>query len=324
MMLSPTMPHEKGGMPQPDRYGYYAIDAEEFIGALRWSILWAEAFPPHLSSHFCRNGCGYGPVDGRCDAIFRDVCRLRAYRSFFDGREDGGDADAYGVAPKSLPNTLGDKLSRNYLISAGGVSDADLGYGEILPSTVFDVLDEIERDHGGINSVEGTRAAVVDLGSGSGRPLFACALGFPFDSATGYEIVPQLHAEARRAAEEWVDRSGVAVEESAPPLAGGESSPPFGPCRFRFVCADLRASGDVVAGASLVLVHASLYGPCLMAAVHGLCRRCVPGTFFVMVTRPLQGPAFETLTESRRGMSWGTADVFIQRRTAVPWHEVGR
>jgi hypothetical protein len=64
----------------------------------------------------------------------------------------------------------------------------------------------------------------------------------------------------------------------------------------------------------LVLCHATVFDRDLMEAMAETCALCMPGTWFLVVSRPLIHPEIETIHEGPLEMSWGLATVYLQRR----------
>ena len=116
---------------------------------------------------------------------------------------------------KKEKNDTDTKFESSNSQSSSTTSQANnLGYGEITPRTVMDLMSEIkkmtygENKHGdnvsfGSYSTGGT---VLDSGSGTGRVLFAAALSHTFHRAIGIEIVENLHNDALKHLKKWNDR----------------------------------------------------------------------------------------------------------------------
>ena len=189
-------------------------------------------------------------------------------------------------------------LSREERVIDGGCSTS-LGYGEILPETVFQILACIKDRHGGLR--EGPQV-VWDLGSGSGRVLFAANLIHPFKEAHGIEYLGSLHKIAQENLRRW----------------NASFSP--SPCSFFFSCGDISKIDGYKLSPSptLLICHATLFDNDLFAAVQLIAENCEVGSTFVMVTRELRTgtkTGIETLSLRQWPMSWGkSVTVYIQRR----------
>ena len=193
-----------------------------------------------------------------------------------------------------------------------------LGYGEIVPQTIIRAIHQIKNYSNGCLSLDtcneqnyllktGGKSKVVDLGSGTGRVLFAAALTHSFAYAVGIEIVHGLHAQALQNWKRWNENELIGASRVIEPGT-----------KFHFICGDMAEYQDMIDDASLVIVHATLFDEKLMDVVQQLCESCFSGdaacsTWFVMVSKPLRGPRFETLSVEHCRMSWGYACVYIQR-----------
>ena len=102
-------------------------------------------------------------------------------------------------------------VSRNSREEDGLANTTSLGYGEILPEAVFTIMGEIKEVHG----LE--RGGVVyDLGSGSGRVLFAACLAHDFRLSKGIEYIESLHNAALRNLNRWKKHDVVTPEDGGP------------------------------------------------------------------------------------------------------------
>jgi Histone methylation protein DOT1 len=178
-----------------------------------------------------------------------------------------------------------------------------LGYGEIVPETVFRLIHWMRtRDH-----LKQRPMTVFDLGSGDGKVILATALCLDA-TLVGLEIVPDLHQQAMLKLQQWTEtsqRNGGKVE---------------------FHCDDFtRHSTRIAQDADLIWIHATVFGDMLFANVQEICESCRPGTLFVLVSRPLRENTIETLLSARLQMSWGDGMVFVQRRIpiTVTWEYSG-
>ena len=192
-------------------------------------------------------------------------------------------------------------LSMACRLAAGkGELASPLNYGEILPESVFNVMHTIKTQH---TVCPSARQVVYDLGSGSGRALFAACLSHPFAEAHGIEFLPALHANALQNLEIWRRKE---VETNAPPLT-----------EFFFKCADIARINKLDPNPTLLLCHATLFDDDLFACVQIIAENCDVGTTFTMVTKALGtglDTGIETLGSQQCKMTWGETTVFTQRR----------
>lgn len=96
--------------------------------------------------------------------------------------------------------------------SSSSTQENNLGYGEITPKTVMELIVDIQSKyfHSNEDELDATqtkqsRGTIIDLGSGTGRVLFAAALAHSFGYAVGIEVVKELHHEALRNWNKWMD-----------------------------------------------------------------------------------------------------------------------
>ncbi|GMH93050.1 hypothetical protein TrST_g13700 [Triparma strigata] len=199
--------------------------------------------------------------------------------------------------------------------------ETSLGYGEILPETVFEVMEKIRVDHGGFSgssdynddpseedSTCQSRQVVYDLGSGSGRVIFAACLSHPFTEAHGIEYLQDLHANALQNLELWRKKEEDTHTQCTPPST-----------EFFFTCGDIaKIEGfKLKPNPTLLICHATLFDNDLFACVQLTAENCDVGTTFVMVTKPLRTgfvTGIQTLSSRQYEMSWGWATIYIQRR----------
>ena len=280
--------------------------------------MWSCAFPTLLPAGLyhiptpdpseARSGRGGCEVDAPPIDMTDLLCGV-AYRSVFP--VGGGwwrDTRAGGTPPSSA-HPLTPPIPTSSVVPPPR-TDGNLGYGEILPASVVSAVLYLRRTFPGGRPWR----KVVDLGSGNGRALFAASLAHPFASAVGIEIVPSLHDEAERGLGIW---KGWSVEGPICDCEDGSVAHP--PTEFGFIRGDFTSDqhSRIVSDADLVIAHSTLFDDNLMAKVENICRRCRPGTFFLMVTRPLtKGVApdgIRTVLRTRLDMDWGTAEVYLQR-----------
>jgi len=220
-------------------------------------------------------------------------------------------------------------LSRDQRSSEGTQSTTSLGYGEILPSSIFSVISELKVVHGELNERGGR---LIDLGSGSGRVIFAACLAHGFNHAKGIEYVGSLHEVAvrnlgrweERERELWVGGEGEGEGEGCEDgegLSEGQHVPEavVESVKFEFVEGDITAIPGFTLSPSptVVFCHATLFDNDLFACVQLICENCPPSTLFVMVTKQLrtgQRTGIETISQRQHKMSWGHATVYLQRR----------
>jgi hypothetical protein len=234
------------------------------IEAIGWEVDWCRAFPTLIPDHIYN---------------YHDL-RLLAWRRLF-------------------PRAKVASPSQAAKFQARKQWKASLGYGEILPETVFDVLDIIRTKKYRHTPIK----TVFDLGSGDGKVLLANALAVPPETKlVGMEIVPDLHEKALERLQLWNDLS---------PLSQDNNS------RVEFLLADFTTESNmtrILTEADLIWIHGTVFEPKLFALVQDICEACDPGTLFVLISQPLEeSEHIETLEEGWFKMSWGLSIVFLQR-----------
>jgi SAM-dependent methyltransferase len=186
---------------------------------------------------------------------------------------------------------------------ACGLTETKYGWGEISPITVHDCIKEMQQmevvrrqkkakndqvlsflagaeDKRGENHPfpsfltrnddrEGLKEAVLDLGCGGGRVLFAAAMTYPhFGTAYGVEIVPGLIDEAYVNLSLWKSQD-LSFDESDEKEKAAQTD-------FQFVCGDFaNVNLPPVEEISLVLCHATLFDNDTMATVQIIAENCL-------------------------------------------------
>lgn len=136
-----------------------------------------------------------------------------------------------------------------------------------------------------------------DLGSGTGRAVFAARLTQDFTVIRGIEILETLHAAALS--------SKVAFEE----LTMASLVVPNCVSFINKALLDYDWSdGDVV------FANSTCFDGDLMNKISSQGEQLRPGALFITFTKALTSLKFELLERSQQSMSWGPATVFIQRR----------
>jgi len=128
------------------------------------------------------------------------------------------------------------------------MGETNLGYGEIMPSTVFEVMREIKSEHECLRQAGGV---VYDLGSGSGRVIFAACLAHNFEKAFGMEFLSSLHESALANLSQCWNK----FDDSTCPVTCACTTD------FHFLCADIRniKGFKLDPPPSLLFCHATLF-----------------------------------------------------------------
>jgi hypothetical protein len=208
-----------------------------------------------------------------------------------------------------------------------------LGYGEICPDTVLRILQRIPHLFGNHEDQdqrgkEQKVLTVADLGSGNGKVLLTAALGLFVGRAIGIEIAPSLHDQAVKNYEEhwkYWDAGCSTIDTSTTDTSttGSTTDSTNGlTTAWEWKCADFTVDTEWVELVDLIFIHATVFEPALMEQLNVLCQGCRSGTYFCMVSQPLNttgcsdggAGSIETIDEVHLDMNWGQATVYIQRK----------
>jgi len=176
-------------------------------------------------------------------------------------------------------------------------NDQSLTYGEVLWEPFAEAFLKLKssfqfREVGG---------KFVDIGSGTGKPVFGAALLHKFDDCVGIEILEGLHGLAEKRLAKW--HSMVAEQESLQ--------------RKKFIRVSLVHGDATVIGwadADVVFINSTCFEESLMNKLAALASDLKPGSFVLTTTRVLPSNNFEVLESNLFKECWGTATIFIQRR----------
>eukprot|EP01033_Poteriospumella_lacustris_P004400 gene4400-3139_t len=161
--------------------------------------------------------------------------------------------------------------------------EKSLIYGEVEFASFYRILRKINPAPGGV---------FYDLGSGTGKAVFAARLTRDFDRCIGIEILSSLHfaAEAvvRRYNEHFQSFLSLSEKQHVSVFEGSF-------CDFDW------SDGD------LVFANSTCFSDELMNQVSQLAGRLKPGAIVVTFTKGLNSDRFELLERRRYLMSWGPA-----------------
>lgn len=167
--------------------------------------------------------------------------------------------------------------------------EKSLIYGEVEYDSFYRVLRKINSPGG----------VFYDLGSGTGKAVFAARLTQDFTRCIGIEILQGLHRQACVV----LDRYNTSLRQY---LCSGQSQQ-VALYEGSFLEYDW-SDGDVV------FANSTCYDDDLMLSMARQAASLKPGAIFVSFTKGLESPYFEVLERKRYKMSWGPATVFIHRR----------
>jgi SAM-dependent methyltransferase len=171
-----------------------------------------------------------------------------------------------------------------------GSSKGSLVYGEVGFEAIRMVLQQLPTNRG----------IFYDLGSGTGRAVFAAATLCEFEQIRGLEILQSLHQAALQI------------------LAKYKALQPTRASKIQLKRADILKSnwddGDVV------FANSTCFDEKLMKDIGNRGAMLKQGAYFITLTKPLNSPYFDLVNTSQYRMSWGAATVYIQRRNSNPLH----
>ena len=223
-------------------------------------------------------------------------------------------ASLYAELIESMPTTRGKSLSEGERTTRGiNRRGTALTYGEIRFEPFARALERIKTEFGGLGTDGG---AFYDLGSGTGKAVFAAALIHRFERCVGIEVLESLHGAALELQQRW-DES---IEPRLRYVDARESDSDVEAERrsaIELICGDITdPSVCDWSDATLCFANSTCFPMALMRDLASESERCAIGTWFVTFTKELPSEQWETRSASRHKMSWGAATVFVQEKIA--------
>jgi len=193
-----------------------------------------------------------------------------------------------------FPTELAKKVSKAER-DALGIRKASLVYGEIsfvsFGLVFFSHLQGLIPDN----------AVFYDLGSGTGRGIFAANLLHRFSKLTGIEILEGLHKTSMDVLELYKKTNQNRDNSKSQEI--------------NLIQGDLLdydwSDGD------LVFANSTCFEESLMKRMGLRGRFLKPGSIFVTLTKQLKSPYFDVTLSKQYRMSWGIATVHIHRRNDI-------
>eukprot|EP01038_Epipyxis_sp_PR26KG_P014928 gene14928-20080_t len=185
---------------------------------------------------------------------------------------------------------VGKTLSKGERDDKKLTSEKSLIYGEVEFSSFYRVLRKINADAGKV---------FYDLGSGTGKAVFAARLTQDFSKCIGIEILHSLHIQAAKIVERYNTefKSFLAIGQS-------QNAAVYEGSFLDFDWSD----GDVV------FANSTCFDDELMLSLSKMAEKLQPGAIVVTFTKGMTTTKFELLERKRYKMSWGPATVFIHRK----------
>jgi len=182
------------------------------------------------------------------------------------------------------------------------MSERSLIYGEIEFDPFFEALRKIEKEYGGLQSRDGKKLRFVDLGSGTGKAVFAAALSHPFEICSGVEIVKSLHDIAEKMSKDF--EKNVRNSSRVPSFVKDT--------KIELICGD--ATKFDLSNIDLVFMCSTVFDYNLMSKLAKAAGVMRVGTFMITLSKDLPCANWKVLERSTRFASWGGATVIIQRK----------
>lgn len=139
----------------------------------------------------------------------------------------------------------------------------------------------------------------VDLGSGSGKAVLACAMVFNVKKSCGIEWFPSLYQ--------------CAISQQAQLL----SWPNYTVLRERIFFSQGDLLDYPLTDATLVFINATAFFGEYWADISRHLEQVTPGALVISTSKPLRSNQFETLSITKVLMSWGVVQAFIQKRVNI-------
>ncbi|CAK4074919.1 unnamed protein product [Aphanomyces euteiches] len=203
---------------------------------------------------------------------------------------------------KDFPTHVAKQISKDER-RAQGYTSTTLVYGEIDFGAFRRLFLSILKQHHVLTKAGGV---FLDIGCGSGRPVFAAALLHDFDQVVGYEILPRLTEVARQVAEIWHLEKKALHEH---PLKK----------RTRVVIENVDATKIEWPAADMIFCNSTCFDERLMRALTKQTLASLkPGGVVITATKPLvemDDLTKLTLVETcSMHENWGDATMYIYKR----------
>jgi SAM-dependent methyltransferase len=194
--------------------------------------------------------------------------------------------------------SLGKKLSKHER-TALNIKKPSLVYGEVS----FAALGElIFGPHLKLKSGEGV---FYDLGSGTGRAVFAASYLHNFEKCWGIEILDGLTSASVEVLEKYDQKQ---FRSKRTPVAVQDQK--IGFTRASFLDIDW-------SDADVLFCNSTCFDDELMEALRTQAKSMKPDSYCVTLTKQLKSPHFRLVDSTPRVMSWGYATIHIQQRLPV-------
>ena len=198
------------------------------------------------------------------------------------------------------PLGVGKSLSRQERLKFN-LKSQSLAYAEInIPDFLLRILLRVKTLHCQNCEKDKIEGTFVDLGSGTGKPVFVAALSGFFDRCVGIEILETVHSKST----ELLERYKGYVLPHLPEMSRHADIVFY---RDDLTLADWQ-------DASCVFTLCTTFTEDVLNAIRMKARLCQIGTWFVTVTHPLRCEKYKLLERVQCEMSFGAVSVFVQRK----------
>jgi len=183
------------------------------------------------------------------------------------------------------------KEVNGYKISFEGRSklncyDQSLTYGEIYFDTFYEMLKKIKPKKGEI---------FYDLGSGTGKAVFAAHLLFPFSKTIGIEIIPELCKTSKNILEKY-------EKEIRPKILEKNNKQ-----RIDFILGDFFQVNFF--DADIVFANSTCFSQAMIEKLENRFLSLKKGSRIIMLTKKLTNQSFSLVDSLLYKQSWGEATV---------------
>ena len=215
----------------------------------------------------------------------------------------------YTTLLEDYPVNLGKAISKKQR-EREHLKDPTLVYGEIKYNFMALMFRVMKDDYDGLQKAGGV---FYDLGSGTGKPVFAAAILHTFERCVGVEKLSQLYTASLEITDHWrkltdsVDDDIMSAEQKR--------------CMIEFINDDIKNPEFSMSDATVGFANSTCYDEELMIHIASKADEMVAGSFFITVTKRLPSLQWDLLEMERYKMSWGEANVFLHRKKDDDWQE---
>eukprot|EP00455_Lapot_gusevi_P038755 TRINITY_DN4343_c0_g1_i8.p1 TRINITY_DN4343_c0_g1~~TRINITY_DN4343_c0_g1_i8.p1 ORF type:complete len:305 (+),score=97.66 TRINITY_DN4343_c0_g1_i8:55-969(+) len=197
---------------------------------------------------------------------------------------------------ESCSTSDGKRISKQDRVALG-TERASLVYGEVTFESLAEVLyKKVDLPAGGV---------FYDLGSGTGRGVFAAAMVHNFQKCVGIEILQGLYEASEQVLTQY--RQQVLPQYDSDEKKGQV---------IEFVRADFLEYDW--SDADLVFANSTCFDEKLVSCIAAVAARLKKGTWFITLTKQLNSPHFRVVHSQQYRMSWGLATVNVHVKTTNP------